>query len=84
VAGVLASADAEGVFAPIAGVTIERYASIAASFAEVGYDQSRGPELAARQGVSAPDWEAALAGWNLRIQDHPAVASRFNACYTGR
>jgi len=77
-------APTEGDFAPVAGVTIEVYAAISKSFAEVGYDQTKGPELAARKGVSAEDWEAALAGWNARITANPAVASRFNALYTGR
>lgn len=69
---------------PIAGVSIETYATISKSFAEVGYDQSRGPELAARQGVDATSWAEALDGWNARITTDPAVASRFNALYTGR
>lgn len=78
------AAAAEGDFAPVAGVSLELYAEISRSFAEVGYDQSKGPELAARKGVSAADWEAALAGWNARITANTAVAKRFNALYTGR
>ena len=69
---------------PIAGVSIETYALISKSFAEVAYDQTKGPELAARQGVDATAWAEALAGWNARIAANPAVASRFNALYTGR
>ena len=71
-------------FAPINGVSIELYAEISRSFAEVDYDQSKGPELAARKGVAAADWEAAMSGWNARMTANPTVASRFNALYTGR
>ncbi|WP_426571497.1 hypothetical protein [Aquihabitans sp. McL0605] len=78
------SSAVSGDMAPIAGVSIELYAEISRSFAEVGYDQTKGPELAARHGVSATDWELALAGWNDRITNNPTVASRFNALYTGR
>ncbi|MCU1357979.1 MAG: hypothetical protein JWM89_3397 [Acidimicrobiales bacterium] len=80
-----ATAGAEsGVFAPINGVTIELFAEISKSFAEVGYDQTKGPELAARKGVAAADWEAAVNGWNARMQSDPAVGQRFNALYMGR
>ena len=71
-------------FAPINNVSIELYAEISRSFAEVNYDQTKGPELAARKGVAAADWEAAMAGWNARMTTNPSVASRFNALYTGR
>ena len=73
-----------GVFAPINGVTIELFAEISKSFAEVGYDQTKGPELAARKGVAAADWETAVNGWNARMQSDPAVGQRFNALYMGR
>jgi len=69
---------------PIAGVSIETYAAISKSFAEVAYDQSKGPELAARHGVDAAAWAQALDGWNARIAASSAVASQFNALYTGR
>ncbi|MCU1369351.1 MAG: hypothetical protein JWO77_545 [Ilumatobacteraceae bacterium] len=78
------AAPADAVAELIAGVSLELYAEIARSFAEVGYDQSRGPELAARHGVSADDWAVAMDGWNGRIAAEPAIASRFNALYTGR
>jgi hypothetical protein len=69
---------------PINGVSIELYAEISRSFAEVGYDQSRGPELAGRKGVAPADWAAAMEGWNGRIATDPAVAKRFNSLYAGR
>jgi hypothetical protein len=73
-----------GDLSPIAGVSMETYVAISRSFAEVGYDQSRGPELAARHGVGPAEWAEALDGWNARITAFPAVARRFNALYTGR
>jgi hypothetical protein len=73
-----------GDLSPIAGVSLETYVTISRSFAEVGYDQSRGPELAARQGVGPAEWAEALDGWNARISAFPAVAKRFNALYTAR
>jgi hypothetical protein len=76
--------DPGGDLSPINGVSLELYAEISRSFAEVGYDQSKGPELAARKGVAAADWEAAMAGWNARMQSNPAVAKQFNSLYTGR
>lgn len=78
------AAAGEADLSPIAGVSIETYATISKSFAEVGYDQSKGPELAARQGVGPAEWALALDGWNARIAANPAVAARFNALYTGR
>lgn len=75
---------ADPALAPIANVSLVLYAEISRSFAEVGYDQTRGPELALRHGIGEADWAAAVDGWNGRIAAEPAVASRFNALYTGR
>ena len=71
-------------FEPIAGVSLELYAEISKSLATVNYDQARAPEMAAAKGVAGPDWQAAMDGWNARMTSNPAVASRFNALYTGR
>lgn len=69
---------------PIAGVSLEQYADISRGLQAYNYDQSKAPELAAAQGVSAEAWEAAVAGWNDRIKANPAVAKEFNRLYTGR
>ncbi len=71
-------------YEPIADVSIELYVDITRGLATVGYDQSKGPEIAARHGVSADRWETAVAGWNDRIRTSPDVASHFNALYIGR
>jgi hypothetical protein len=79
-----APAGAPADYAPIAEVSIELLVDIARGLATVGYDQSKGPEIAARHGVSAERWETAVAGWNDRIRTSPDVASRFNALYIER
>jgi hypothetical protein len=71
-------------FEPIAGVSLDLYADISRDLASVNYDQTRAPGLALARGVTAESWQAALDGWNGRIQSNPAVAQRFNARYTGR
>ena len=67
---------------PIAGVTLERYASIVKGIAAYGYDQNRLVDVAAQQGVAAADWLIAQDGWSARIQADRAVGSRFNLLYT--
>ena len=71
-------------FDPINGVSIELYAEISRDLATVNYDQAQAPALANAKGVISSDWEAAVAGWNARMQTNPAVGQRFNALYTGR
>jgi hypothetical protein len=71
-------------YEPIAGVSLELYTAIAKGIAAVGYDQARGPEVAATHSISADSWKAAFAGWNARIKASPEIAGRFNALYTGR
>ena len=71
-------------FEPISGVSIELYAEISRDLATVNYDQAQAPALANAKGVVSSDWDAAVAGWNARMQTNPAVGQRFNALYTGR
>lgn len=70
-------------FAPIAGISIERYADLAADVSEIS-DLTEQARVVARKGVSTPDWEAAKAGWTVRMQDPQtsgAVAARFMPLY---
>jgi hypothetical protein len=67
---------------PIAGVTLERYATIVKGIAAYGYDQTKLTQVAAANGVAAGDWLAAQDGWSARIQADRAVGSRFNQLYT--
>ena len=84
VGGTSAGAPEGPDFEPIAGVSLELYTEISKSLATVNYDVSKGPEMAAKKGVVAADWQAAMDGWNARMKANPAVAKRFNALYTGR
>jgi hypothetical protein len=71
-------------FEPIAGVSMEAYAAVCREVAAAGYDQSRAVPLAAARGIAAADWEAAVAGWQARMQQNLAVGQRFNALYMDR
>jgi len=81
-AGAQPGGFAEGAdFDPIAGVSIEQFASVSKSVAAFGYDPTKLPEIAASKGISATDWQTAHEGWNERIKRNRAVAQRFNQLY---
>lgn len=70
-------------WAPIQGITLERYAELSAEI-EGTQDPERQAEIVARLGVTRPDWEAAKAGWTARMQDMSLmgqVATRFMPLY---
>lgn len=71
-------------FEPVNGVSIEQYAEISKELADSPGDEGRAMQAAAARGISPDDWQAAVAGWNQRMQTNPAVGQRFNALYTGR
>lgn len=71
----------DGGLDPIAGVDLHLYATIVKAIAPLGYDQSLLPGLAASHGVAADAWQAAHDGWNVRIQNDPAVARAFSDVY---
>lgn len=79
-AGTITTAE----MAPIAGVSLELYAEVSRGLAAYGYDTSKAADVAARHGVAARDWDAAVEGWNARMAANPAVAREFNRLYTGR
>ncbi len=66
--------------APISGVDLTTYAWVVKQIAPLGYDQSLLPGFAAQRGVSAADWQTAMDGWAIRIED-PAVAASFRRLY---
>jgi hypothetical protein len=80
----VAAAAAGPDFEPISGVSLALYAEISRDLAAVNYDQAQAPALANAKGVVSSDWDAAVAGWNARMQTNPAVGQQFNALYTGR
>lgn len=71
-------------FEPVSGVSLEQYAEVSKELANHGYDQSKAAEIAASKGIDADSWQAAVDGWNARMQTNPAVGQRFNALYTGK
>ena len=68
-------------FEPIAGVTIEQFASVSKGVAAYGYDPAKLPEIAASKGIPEVSWQTAHQGWNERIKRNRAVAQRFNQLY---
>src|SRR4051794_22132055 len=69
-------------FEPIAGVSLAQYAEISKGLAAVNYDQSRASEVANAHGVTSTNWDAAVEGWNARMQTNREVGKQFNALYT--
>jgi hypothetical protein len=67
--------------APIAGVGLETYVRIVKGIAP-SHDTSRLPLVAAMNGISRADWDAAQRGWAQRIQADRALGSYFNQLYT--
>lgn len=70
-------------WAPINGLSLERYAELAADV-EGTQDPSVQAAIVAAKGVSPIDWEAAKAGWTARMQDASLmgqVSSRFMPMY---
>lgn len=68
-------------FAPVAGVTLEQFATVSKALAAYGYDDSRLTEIAQSRGIDPARWETAASAWNTRIQASPAVANRFSQLY---
>lgn len=70
--------------APIAGLSIDRYADLSADVAVARGDALRIGEALGRAGVSAADWEMAHAGWSARLADAVLglpLAAQFEARY---
>jgi hypothetical protein len=80
-AAVQGSAPGGPEFAPVAGVSLEQFATVSKGVAAYGYDASKLVEIAGSAGIDAVTWEHASAGWNARIQASPTVAQRFNQLY---
>jgi hypothetical protein len=70
-------------WAPINGISLERYAELSAEILDT-QDPERQAEIVGRLGVARPDWEAAKSGWMARMQDMSLmgqVATRYVALY---
>jgi hypothetical protein len=71
-------------FAPINGISLERYAELGALVSDHVNDQAKVRELVEKEGVRREDWDAAVAGWTARMQDMRlmgAVAMRYMPLY---
>jgi hypothetical protein len=69
-----------GALEPIAGISLERYAELAAKMADCGGDLEVCARIAEENGVDRPTWEAAMDGWNARMND-PATAPEVALAY---
>ena len=70
-------------WAPINGISLERYADLAADV-EGTQDPSAQAAIVGAKGVNPIDWEAAKAGWTARMQDMSLmgqVTARFMPMY---
>jgi hypothetical protein len=70
-------------WAPINGISLERYAELSAEV-DGTQDPQKQAEIVGKLGVGRADWEAAKAGWTARMQDMSLmgqVATRFMPLY---
>lgn len=70
-------------YAPINGISLERYADLGAELDGIT-DPAQQQAKVATLGVSAADWEAAKSGWTARMQDMSLmgqVATRYMQLY---
>jgi hypothetical protein len=67
-------------FAPIQGISLERYADLCVAMKDTGGDADQCAAIAQQHGVSPADWVAAQQGWNARMAD-PALAGRVALAY---
>jgi hypothetical protein len=67
-------ASATGALEPIAGITLERYAELAAKMADCDGDLEVCAQIAEQNGVDRPTWQAAMDGWNARMNDQATAA----------
>ncbi len=56
-------------FAPINGISLERYADLGAALDGLDKDKKGTAEVLAKEGVTVEDYEAAKTGWTARMQD---------------
>src|SRR4051812_31221421 len=65
---------------PIAGISLERYAELAAKMKDCGGDLEVCVRIAQENGVDRGTWEAAMNGWNARMYD-PQTAGTVAIAY---
>jgi len=67
--------------APIAGISLERYAQLARSIGERKLDQAGVESFVKLQGHSPEDWQAAYDGWNARFKGNMPLSVHFGNLY---
>jgi hypothetical protein len=72
--------SATGALEPISGITLERFAELAAKMADCDGDLEVCAQIAEADGVDRETWESAMAGWNARMSD-PATAAAVALAY---
>jgi hypothetical protein len=72
--------SATGALEPIAGISLERYAELAAKMADCDGDLEVCAQIAEQNGLDRPTWQAAMDGWNARMND-PATAAEVALAY---
>lgn len=66
--------SATGALDPIAGITLERYAELAAKMADCNGDLEVCAQIAEQNGVDRRTWQVAMDGWNARMNDQATAA----------
>lgn len=69
-----------GALEPIAGISLEYYAELAAKMADCNGDLEVCARIAGENGVDRPTWQAAMDGWNARMND-PVTAGEVALAY---
>jgi hypothetical protein len=69
-----------GALDPIAGISLERYAELCARMKDCGGDLEVCATIAEAEGVGRDTWQAAMDGWNARMND-PATAGQVALAY---
>jgi hypothetical protein len=69
-----------GALDPIAGISLERYAELAAAMKDCGGDLEVCARIAAEKGVDRSSWQQAMDGWNERMAN-PATAGQVAIAY---
>src|SRR5689334_12477715 len=67
-------------FAPINGISLERYAELCVAMKDAGMDTQKHAAIAMQHGVQPADWTAAQSGWNARMAD-PALMGKVALAY---
>lgn len=66
-------------FAPIHGISLERYAELGADIAGLENDPEAQARVVQQQGIARSDWEAAMRGWTDRMRDVSLMGRVANA-----